>query len=121
MRETLALRGGAPVVPKQLHVRWPVITAEDKAAVQAALDSGIVSGPYAAQVKALEEEWARYCDVRHALTTNSGGGSAPPWRREDRHGDRSSHRLHLPGDRAGVLQNNAARLGDVDPGHTTST
>jgi dTDP-4-amino-4,6-dideoxygalactose transaminase len=72
MRETLALRGGTPVVPKQLHVRWPVITAEDKAAVQAALDSGIVSGPYAPQVKALEEEWARYCGVRHALTTNSG-------------------------------------------------
>ena len=72
MRETLALRGGTPVVPKQLHVRWPVITADDKAAVQAALDSGIVSGPYAPQVKALEEEWARYCGVRHALTTNSG-------------------------------------------------
>ena len=41
-------------------------------AVQAALDSGIVSGPYAPQVKSLEEEWARYCGVRHALTTNSG-------------------------------------------------
>jgi len=72
MRETLALRGGIPLVPKQLHVRWPMITVEDKAAVQAALDSGIVSGPYAPQVKALEEEWARYCGVRHALTTNSG-------------------------------------------------
>ena len=72
MRETLALRGGTPVVPKQLHVRWPIITADDKAAVQVALDSGIVSGPYAPQVKALEEEWARYCGVRHALTTNSG-------------------------------------------------
>ncbi len=72
MKDTLALRGGTPVVPKQLHVRWPVITADDKDAVQAALDSGIVSGPYAPQVKALEEEWARYCGVRHALTTNSG-------------------------------------------------
>jgi dTDP-4-amino-4,6-dideoxygalactose transaminase len=72
MKDTLALRGGTPVVPKQLHVRWPVITAEDKAAVRAALDSGIVSGPYAPQVKALEEEWARYCGVRHALATNSG-------------------------------------------------
>ena len=72
MTETLAVRGGSPVVPKRLHVRWPVITAEDKIAVQAALDSGILSGPYAPQVKALEEEWARYCGVRHALTTNSG-------------------------------------------------
>jgi len=72
MTETLAIRGGTPVVPTTLHVRWPTITAEDKAAVQAALDSGIVSGPYAPQVKALEDEWARYCGVRHALTTNSG-------------------------------------------------
>jgi dTDP-4-amino-4,6-dideoxygalactose transaminase len=72
MRETLAVRGGSPVVPKRLHVRWPVIAAEDKAAVQTALDSGIVSGPYAPQVKALEEEWARYCGVHHALMTNSG-------------------------------------------------
>ena len=60
------------MVPKELHHRWPVITAEDKAAVQTVLDSGIVSGPYAPQTKALEEEWARYCGVRHALTTNSG-------------------------------------------------
>jgi len=72
MSESLAIRGGTPVVPSTLHVRWPVFTAEDKAAVSAALDSGIVSGPYAPQVKALEEEWARYCGVRHALTTNSG-------------------------------------------------
>ena len=72
MTDTLAIRGGTPVVPKELHHRWPVITAEDKAAVQTVLDSGIVSGPYAPQTKALEEEWARYCGVRHALTTNSG-------------------------------------------------
>jgi dTDP-4-amino-4,6-dideoxygalactose transaminase len=72
MTEKLAIRGGTPVVPKALHVRWPVFTPEDKAAVAAVLDAGIVSGPYAPQVKALEEEWARFCGVRHALTTNSG-------------------------------------------------
>ena len=33
MTDTLAIRGGTPVVPKELHHRWPVITAEDKAAV----------------------------------------------------------------------------------------
>jgi len=54
MTDTLAIRGGTPVVPKELHHRWPVITAEDKAAVQTALDSGIISGPYAPQTKALE-------------------------------------------------------------------
>lgn len=72
MSETLAIRGGTAVVPKGLHRRWPIITEEDKAAVLAALDSGILNGPYAPQVKALEEEWARYCGVRYALTTNSG-------------------------------------------------
>lgn len=72
MKDTLALRGGSPVVRKALHVRWPVITPEDKAAVATALDSGILNGPYAPQVKALEEEWARYCGVKYALSTNSG-------------------------------------------------
>jgi dTDP-4-amino-4,6-dideoxygalactose transaminase len=72
MSETLAIRGGAPVVPRSLHVRWPIITDADKAAVLAALDSGILNGPYAPQVKALEDEWARYCGVRHAVSTNSG-------------------------------------------------
>ena len=30
MSETLAIRGGTPVVPKALHRRWPVITDEDE-------------------------------------------------------------------------------------------
>jgi len=72
VNDTLAIRGGTPVVRKDLHVGWPIITDEDKAAVLAALDSGILNGPYAPQVQALEEEWARYCGVKYALTTNSG-------------------------------------------------
>ena len=72
MSERLAIRGGTPVVPRALHVPWPVLTPEDRAAVLAVLDSGILNGPYAPQVKALEEEWARYCGVRHAISTNSG-------------------------------------------------
>jgi dTDP-4-amino-4,6-dideoxygalactose transaminase len=72
MKDTLAIRGGTPVVRRELQVRWPIITDEDKAAVLAALDSGIINGPYAPQVKALEEEWAHYCGVRYALSTNSG-------------------------------------------------
>jgi perosamine synthetase len=72
MSEILAIRGGTPVVPKELHRRWPVITDQDRAAVLGVLDAGILNGPYAPQVKALEEEWARYCGVRYALATNSG-------------------------------------------------
>ena len=37
MTDTLAIRGGTPAVPKELHHRWPVITAEDKAAAEAAI------------------------------------------------------------------------------------
>ena len=72
MTDRLAIRGGTPVVPHATHVRWPVITEADKAAVLAVLDSGIINGPYAPAVMALEEEWARYCGVRYALSTNSG-------------------------------------------------
>jgi dTDP-4-amino-4,6-dideoxygalactose transaminase len=72
MSDTLAIRGGVPVVPRALHVRWPVITAEDRSAVVSVLESGILSGPFASQVRGLEDEWARYCGVRHALATNSG-------------------------------------------------
>ncbi len=72
MKDALAIRGGTPIVRKDLHVRWPIVTQEDKAAVLAAMDTGILNGPYAPQVKALEEEWARYCGVKYALTTNSG-------------------------------------------------
>ncbi|MBI4536944.1 MAG: DegT/DnrJ/EryC1/StrS family aminotransferase [candidate division NC10 bacterium] len=72
MSDTLAIRGGTPMVPRDLHVRWPIITAEDKAAVTAVLDAGVLSGPFAVQVRSLEEEWARYCGVRYALATNSG-------------------------------------------------
>ena len=72
MSEKLAVRGGTPVVPTQLHVRWPILTAEDKAAVASVLDAGVLSGPFATQVRGLEEEWARYCGTRHALATNSG-------------------------------------------------
>ncbi len=39
MNGKLAIRGGTPVVPKQLHVRWPILTAEDKAAVASVLAS----------------------------------------------------------------------------------
>jgi dTDP-4-amino-4,6-dideoxygalactose transaminase len=72
MSERLAIRGGTPVVPQGLHRRWPVIEEEDRRAVLSVLDAGILAGPYAPQVKALEEEWARYCGVRRAITTNSG-------------------------------------------------
>jgi dTDP-4-amino-4,6-dideoxygalactose transaminase len=69
----LAISGGKPAVPSvQSHANWPVISAEDKAAVLAVLDRGVLSGPFAPEVRALEQEFASYLGSKHGLATNSG-------------------------------------------------
>jgi dTDP-4-amino-4,6-dideoxygalactose transaminase len=73
MRDSrLALSGGKPLVNPALHVRWPVITPEDRAAVLGVLDRGVLSGPFAPEVRGLEREFAQYLGSRHCLATNSG-------------------------------------------------
>jgi dTDP-4-amino-4,6-dideoxygalactose transaminase len=54
------------------HVRWPVLGAEERAAVLGVLDRGVLSGPFAPEVRGLEREWAAYVGSKHALATNSG-------------------------------------------------
>ncbi len=68
----LALLGGRPEIRKPKLTRWPRIEAADKHAVRAVLDGGVLCGPYAPAVKALEKAFARFCGVRHCLATNSG-------------------------------------------------
>jgi perosamine synthetase len=70
--ERLAVTGGKPAVRAAEHVRWPVITDDDRAAVDAVLRRGILSGPFAPETRALEQEFAAYLGTRHALATNSG-------------------------------------------------
>ncbi len=72
MAEALALTGGRPVIPAGAHVRWPVLDSSDKAAVLGVLERGILSGPFAPEVRGLEEEFARYVGAKHCLATNSG-------------------------------------------------
>jgi perosamine synthetase len=73
MRDSrLALTGGKPLVDPALHVRWPVLTAEDRAAVLGVLDRGVLSGPFAPEVRGLEREFADYLDSSYCLATNSG-------------------------------------------------
>jgi len=74
MTETLAIRGGTPVVPQKQHHRWPVITVEDRAAVQTALDSRIVSGPYACSSRI-----STPCDVTGHLITSDYADSRSGW------------------------------------------
>ena len=72
MAEKLAIAGGTPVVDTKSIKSWPVITQEDRDAVLAVLDSGIVAGGTAPQAVGLEKDWARYCGSKYCLTTSSG-------------------------------------------------
>lgn len=75
----LALLGGTPAVAASSpKVHWPVITAEDRAAVQRVLDRGILwaqtrpDGLYAPEQNALEQEFADFVGARYALAVNGG-------------------------------------------------
>ena len=68
----LGMAGGAPVVRDGEHRRWPEITRDDLDAVCRVLERGELWGPNAAEVTALQEEWARYAGSRFCLLTNSG-------------------------------------------------
>lgn len=72
MSKRLAIHGGEKVVPSGLEVMWPVITEEDKQAVMAVLERGIIWGPYAPEVKAFQEEWAEYVGMKYCIALNSG-------------------------------------------------
>ena len=52
--------------------RWPIITAEDRAAVARVLDRGVLSGAAAPEMRALEAEFAAALGTGFCLATNSG-------------------------------------------------
>lgn len=72
MSERLAIQGGAPAVPPGIQQVWPRILPEDKAAVMAVLDRGILGGADAPEATALQREFADYISARYCLATNSG-------------------------------------------------
>ena len=72
MARPLALHGGPRAVSADAHVRWPVLGPEEREAVLRVLDRGVLSGPFAPEVRALESEWATYLGSRRCLATNSG-------------------------------------------------
>lgn len=57
---------------------WPILTADDRAAVLRVLDRGILwaqtrpEGLYAPEQSALEQEFAAFIGVKHALAVNGG-------------------------------------------------
>jgi len=68
----LAINGGAPVVAKDKLTPWPILTSRDRELVNQVLDSGILAGAFAPNVKALQEEFAEYLGVKYCIAVNSG-------------------------------------------------
>lgn len=70
--DRLAILGGTPAVGPRPGGRWPEITVQERNALERVLRRGVLGGANAPEVSALEEEYAAYVGVRHALVTNSG-------------------------------------------------
>lgn len=68
----LALLGGKPALAKDSHRLWPIVTDDERRAVARVLDRGILSGPFAPESMALEEEFARFVGARHCILTHCG-------------------------------------------------
>ena len=71
MKSRLAIHGGPRTVPEGLKRRWPEITQEDKDAVMAVLERGILSGVHGPEATGLEREWAEFTGSAHVLSFNS--------------------------------------------------
>lgn len=72
MSEKLGIDGGKPVLERSDFKNWPILSQDDRKFINEVLDSGVVAGGTAPQVKALEKEWAKYTGSKYCLTTCSG-------------------------------------------------
>lgn len=70
--EQLAIVGGPQAVSGIEQRPWPEIVQADREAVLRVLESGILAGPGAPEITALEREYAEYVGVEHCLATKSG-------------------------------------------------
>jgi len=68
----LALFGRTPIVPADAHRLWPVIGDEERRAVARVLDRGILSGSFAPEAMAFQEEFAAFVGAKVALLTHCG-------------------------------------------------
>jgi perosamine synthetase len=68
----LALLGGSPTISLDEYRRWPDIRPEDRAAVMAVLDRGILTGGGAVDAPGFGRDYAEYVGVRHCLPFNAG-------------------------------------------------
>ena len=68
----LAINNGKKTVDESLKITWPILEDDDRQAINAVLDRGILFGPYAPEVTALQEEFAEYIGTKYCIATNSG-------------------------------------------------
>lgn len=66
------MSAGKPRIAPGQHIRWPILGAPEREAVLRVLERGVLSGPFAPEVRSLEREFASYLGVKHCLATNSG-------------------------------------------------
>ena len=64
--------GPIQLIDPASHTLWPVIDQSSKDAVMRVLDRGVLSGSFAPESMAFQEEFASYVGARHALLTHSG-------------------------------------------------
>jgi perosamine synthetase len=68
----LGLFGGTPVLTRESHRLWPIVGEEERRAAMRVLDRGILSGPFAPESRALEEEFASFVGAKRCLLTHCG-------------------------------------------------
>ncbi len=72
VQDPLEVEAARRAVPQGITQLWPQITDAERAAVLRVLDSGVLSGANAPEIKVLEKEFANFVGSRHCLSTNSG-------------------------------------------------
>ena len=70
----LAINGGPRSIPEDLEIAadWPIVTEDDKKAMNRVIDSGDFWGKEHTETVALEREYAEYTNTKYCLAFNSG-------------------------------------------------
>lgn len=68
----LGSTGPIQLIEPTSHTLWPIVDQSSKDAVMRVLDRGVLSGSFAPESMAFQEEFASYVGAEHALLTHSG-------------------------------------------------
>ncbi len=68
----LALFGARPALTRESHQVWPIVTDDERRALARVLDRGILSGAFAPEAMALEQEFAQFVGAKHCILTHCG-------------------------------------------------